>query len=745
MIFPIHHLPDVIRVGVQTDQDVDVIGFDIKPWMDIFPDMTFTVFATRPGEDEAYPVNDQLMVGTVLYWHPDGYDTEIAGQGRVEIAGVGENQRKASGFALTDIRATSLGKTKEPGESVAPWYESILKAAEEIKDAHGDGGLFLVREVNHVADRTVAEIVEAADAGKTVLLVKTGGKVYMLNNVILDKPTFYAVQSGTLQNPQGFGIVVSEAWIDTDGTVKGGTPNVSKTPNPYPIKLTGAVNATYDGSSAVTVEIPQGSAKTVQPDWTQNNAAAPAYVQNRTHYDVKGQSWPDGAAVEEGAPSAEIHKADGTLGAFRWVKVGHAPEAESLVGHCKLSSVGMVTEENILDRSESGYLLGREYEATSTTGVTRTLRSVSAVVCLKAGYAANGWPLTEPLDNLSTATIPEPGLYLPVRSDGTVYRGYELQPYTKPLEDRFIPSTVTRNSEVQPLVSSERINGLIDGKLSIFGQAVCLPETTHDNGSNLVLNDPWAVEIRAGQDYIVIYNGKTYRLTARNIPDSAVGAVLLGNGTNADLPDHNPDLPFGVLALSNAIGAQIGVYGTVYTYDNVKSFTVAIYEASRKGYYYYDGDTARLVGIKELRQALIDAGNPVIILPETTVQGEDGQMFLTTALTADPEAGVTYKVTYNRTAYDCHALAYATDDMSGVMLGNSDALGLVGGNPDAPFVALLMPGGTDGNDGTIYGLVMDMTGANSATISILEEASGPEYMTREQVVKLIEEMTGNNA
>lgn len=258
MIYPIHHTPEVVRVGVQTEQDVDVIGFDLKPWMDIFPDMTFTVFATRPGEDEAYPVNDQLMVGTVLYWHPDGYDTEIAGQGRVEVCGIGENQRKASGFVQTDIRATSLGKTKEPGESVAPWYASIIKAADEIKDAHGDSGLFLVREVNHVADRTVAEIVEAADAGKTVLLVKTGGKVYMLNNVILDKPTFFAVQSGTLQNPQGFGIVVSEAWIDTDGTVKGGTPNVSKTPNPYPIKLIGAVNAIYDGSSTVTVEIPKG-------------------------------------------------------------------------------------------------------------------------------------------------------------------------------------------------------------------------------------------------------------------------------------------------------------------------------------------------------------------------------------------------------------------------------------------------------------------------------------------------------
>lgn len=482
-----------------------------------------------------------------------------------------------------------------------------------------------------------------------------------------------------------------------------------------------------------------------QSDMGENNAAEMSFVRNRTHYDVEGQKWPEGMAVEEGAPSAEIHKADGTLGALRWVKVGHAPEAESLVGHCKLANVGTMTEENILDRSEGGYLLGRDYESTSTTGVTRMMRFVNAVVCTKSGYTAAGWPLIESLDALSTATLPEPGLYLPVRDDGTVYRGFEIPAYTKPLEDRFIPPTVTRNSEVLPLVSSERINGLIDDKLHMFGHTVVnLPETVKDDGSHLVLGTPWAVEIQVGRTYNILYNGKLYRYAAMSVPESPVGALVLGNGKESGMPDLNPDAPIAVVAVNNTVGAQIGQYGSITSFDGVRPFIISIREADNRGYYYFDGSVAHVVSIGELRQMLIDAGKPVTILAETSVAGEGGQMLITTPLAADPEIGAIYKVAYNGTVYDCPALTYAANGMMGVMLGNSDPLGMTGGNPDAPFVVLLLPGGTDMGDGLMaYGMVMDMTGASSATISIVEAASGPEYMTREQVVDLINEMMGN--
>ena len=52
-------------------------------------------------------------------------------------------------------------------------------------------------------------------------------------------------------------------------------------PNPNTLHLTGAVEATYDGSEAVEVEIPQGGE---QPDWNQNDSTAKDYVKNRPFY-----------------------------------------------------------------------------------------------------------------------------------------------------------------------------------------------------------------------------------------------------------------------------------------------------------------------------------------------------------------------------------------------------------------------------------------------------------------------------
>lgn len=266
MIYPINHLPDRIPVGVQTENGVEVIGFDIKPWADVFPDMHFSVWHTRPGENEAYPVSDHMIVGTVLYWHPDGYDTAVAGEGKVEIAGIGENLRKLSGFVPTSIPATSLATTKMPGESVAPWYEAILNAAHEVKNAVdvGSGALYLVTPVSKggtwCADRTQDEIRAAVAARKTCLLVSTKGEVYTYwgeKDYFLpsagetDCPTFVRYE-----DVPGTGIVMNEAQVFSTGRISYSNSGASRTPNPRTLTLTGAASATYDGSKEVTVKIP---------------------------------------------------------------------------------------------------------------------------------------------------------------------------------------------------------------------------------------------------------------------------------------------------------------------------------------------------------------------------------------------------------------------------------------------------------------------------------------------------------
>ena len=54
----------------------------------------------------------------------------------------------------------------------------------------------------------------------------------------------------------------------------------TKLPNPKPLNFTGAVKRSYDGSKALTVEIPYS----VQSDWNQNDSTELNYIKNRPFY-----------------------------------------------------------------------------------------------------------------------------------------------------------------------------------------------------------------------------------------------------------------------------------------------------------------------------------------------------------------------------------------------------------------------------------------------------------------------------
>ena len=133
MIFSIDKLPQVIPIGIQTESGVGEICFDVKPWVDAFGSLTLSVWLTRPGENAAYPAADVELVGTVLYWKPNGVDTEIAGNGKVEILAITGDKRKLSGWCETNVKATSLAVTQEVPEAARPWVDEVLDAADEAK------------------------------------------------------------------------------------------------------------------------------------------------------------------------------------------------------------------------------------------------------------------------------------------------------------------------------------------------------------------------------------------------------------------------------------------------------------------------------------------------------------------------------------------------------------------------------------------------------------------------------------
>lgn len=133
-------------------------------------------------------------------------------------------------------------------------------------------------------------------------------------------------------------------------------------------------------------------------------------------------------------------------------------------------------------------------------------------------------------------------------------------------------------------------------------------------------------------------------------------------------------------------------------------------------------DIAKMIAIAK-RFGGGSSPSEVVILPETemTAYVEDmGGFAIMTPLSATPTVGATAKATYNGTEYPCTVARVEEDGMNGYALGNLDAMGLSGGNPDAPFVVILIPDGLDVG----YGLVIPMDGAATVTLSIVQTEGG---------------------
>lgn len=175
MIYSIRQLPRCIPIGVQTENGVEPVGFDLRAWLDVWDDIQVTIWPTRPGEAAAYPAAKTELVGTVLYWYPNEVDTAIAGTGKVELLGLTADRRKLSGWCDTMIRATSLAATQEPPDAARPWVDEVLGAAEEAKKqadraeqiANDMSGGVVTGAVRYDAEQTLTE-EEKARARKNI-------------------------------------------------------------------------------------------------------------------------------------------------------------------------------------------------------------------------------------------------------------------------------------------------------------------------------------------------------------------------------------------------------------------------------------------------------------------------------------------------------------------------------------------------------------------------------------------------
>lgn len=126
-------------------------------------------------------------------------------------------------------------------------------AAESI-----DKALFVVNitttdEVTYSADKTFDEITQAYNEGKYNIVAVWDGLIMPLSEITESVRAIFGCISG---NDSFLITITYDNKVREEGMMLATIHE--KLPNPYPLTFTGAVNETYDGSSAKTITIPSG-------------------------------------------------------------------------------------------------------------------------------------------------------------------------------------------------------------------------------------------------------------------------------------------------------------------------------------------------------------------------------------------------------------------------------------------------------------------------------------------------------
>lgn len=135
MTYPINNLPRALPLclGVQSEYGARPVSIDVSAWVERWPDIVVSVQPVRPGEDASYLAVDVTRKGNIVTWTPNAYDTDIPGTGYVEVVGLADGVKIIRTGASTTIAPTRTSISKEPGEPIAAWTDTVIKAGEQAK------------------------------------------------------------------------------------------------------------------------------------------------------------------------------------------------------------------------------------------------------------------------------------------------------------------------------------------------------------------------------------------------------------------------------------------------------------------------------------------------------------------------------------------------------------------------------------------------------------------------------------
>ena len=191
-------------------------------------------------------------------WYLGSTDTGKPSRGEKGEKGDTGDTGAAGATGATGANGKSAYSYAQDGGYTGTEAEFAAKLAAEGLDK----ALFVVNITTtdgktYSADKTFDEIVQAYNEGK-YNIVAHSEEAYSVFTIPFNCRTNDAVIFGGILVEVIFVAIVIAANNEIQVVSLPLATTNSKLPNPYPLRFTGAVNETYDGSSAKTIEIPSG-------------------------------------------------------------------------------------------------------------------------------------------------------------------------------------------------------------------------------------------------------------------------------------------------------------------------------------------------------------------------------------------------------------------------------------------------------------------------------------------------------
>ena len=139
-----------LPLGWQGESNSRPIDIDVSDWLVTWPDAAINMLVQRPGEEEFYPANSTIRGGHLL-WTPTRADVEIAGSGKLQIILTDDNDVELRSRVVETLIGHSLsgtvGEAPEPAEG---WVADVMQAAHFAQEAVdkmpyvGEGGNWML-------------------------------------------------------------------------------------------------------------------------------------------------------------------------------------------------------------------------------------------------------------------------------------------------------------------------------------------------------------------------------------------------------------------------------------------------------------------------------------------------------------------------------------------------------------------------------------------------------------------------